>query len=540
MEATIPTQIARTRWIDNIKYQILNIKYLFIRYWLLLGILLLALYLRLYKIADYMTFLGDEGRDVLIVKHLLEGDLVGLGPTASVGGFFTGPIYYYFMAPFLWLFRLDPVGPAIMVALFGIATVFLVYFVGKEFFGRKAGLIAAALYAVSPLVIAYSRSSWNPNPLPFFSLLAILFVYKGVQKTSLRYLVLSGIMLGIALQLHYIATFLGVAVAFYILLARFYLKQGEIKTYVTVFFGFLIGLSPFLAFEVTHGFQNIRTVVAFMFGGTGETGFAGEKFSSILGDVIFRLFGRFVTRFPPPEQVTVGTDRVLVDSYGLSVAIPLSMLYIGTISLAIASVSLLVYSAVRTKRHMLLLVWLAVGVFLFGFYKKPIYDYYFAFMFPLPFLLVGGLLSSLYTNRVGKILALGIFFFLFLLNLDGMPFRYSPNRQLAQVRQISEFVLEKTNGQSFNFALITGGNSDHAYRYFFELAGKYPVTIENEMVDPERKTVTDQLLIICEDQACQPLGHPLWEVAGFGRAEIVGEWRVSVLKVYKLVHYEGD
>jgi len=42
-----------------------------------------------------MTFLGDEGRDVLIVYNILHGKLTLLGPTASVGGFFLGPIYYY-------------------------------------------------------------------------------------------------------------------------------------------------------------------------------------------------------------------------------------------------------------------------------------------------------------------------------------------------------------------------------------------------------------------------------------------------------------
>ena len=36
---------------------------------LLILVLLLATYLRLYRISDYMTFLGDEGRDVLERKH---------------------------------------------------------------------------------------------------------------------------------------------------------------------------------------------------------------------------------------------------------------------------------------------------------------------------------------------------------------------------------------------------------------------------------------------------------------------------------------
>ena len=63
-------------------------------------ILLFSAFLRLYKIEDYMTFLGDQGRDVLIVYNILHGHLTLLGPTSSVGGFFLGPFYYYFMAPF--------------------------------------------------------------------------------------------------------------------------------------------------------------------------------------------------------------------------------------------------------------------------------------------------------------------------------------------------------------------------------------------------------------------------------------------------------
>src|SRR5690242_2249800 len=77
---------------------------------LLILILSLASFLRLYRIQDYMTFLGDEGRDVLVVYNILHGHFTLLGPTASVGGFFLGPIYYYFMTPFLWLFNYNPVG----------------------------------------------------------------------------------------------------------------------------------------------------------------------------------------------------------------------------------------------------------------------------------------------------------------------------------------------------------------------------------------------------------------------------------------------
>jgi hypothetical protein len=140
-------------------------------------------------------------------------------------------------------------------------------------------------------------------------------------------------------------------------------------------------------------------------------------------------------------------------------------------------------------------------------------------------------------NIIAGIVGTALFAGIFLYSLSGNPFQYVPNRQKNQAKTISEFVLSQTNGKPYNFALISGGNSDHAYRYFLETAGHSPVTIENAMVDPERKTVTGQLLIVCEDTSCQPLGHSLFEVAGFGRAEIAGEWNVSVVKVYKLVPY---
>ena len=59
---------------------------------LLSFILILASFLRLYRVSDYMTFLGDEGRDVLVALHLLQGDIPFLGPRASAGDFFLVPM----------------------------------------------------------------------------------------------------------------------------------------------------------------------------------------------------------------------------------------------------------------------------------------------------------------------------------------------------------------------------------------------------------------------------------------------------------------
>jgi hypothetical protein len=67
--------------------------------------------------------------------------------------------------------------------------------------------------------------------------------------------------------------------------------------------------------------------------------------------------------------------------------------------------------------------------------------------------------------------------------------------------------------------------------------GAPPVVIENTLDDPARKSATKQLFVVCEEKICQPLGHPLWEIAGFGRAEISDEWQVGLFKVFRMIHY---
>ena len=496
-------------------------------WWLLPLVVILgfAAYLRLHLISGYMTFLGDEGRDVLVVMHMIVyHKFTLLGPNASVGGFFLGPIYYYFMLPFLWAWKLNPVGPAIMVALFGIATVYLVFKVGKDFVSLWVGLAAASVYALSPLVVAYSRSSWNPNLVPFFSLLLIYLLWFAVEKKRRSTLVWIGVVLGIGLQLHYLFLFLFVVTGIWLILNAKTLPF--FKSVIWVFAGFLIGYSPFIAFEVRHGFPNTQSVIRFVLAGK-DTGVSPGFFATI-DDVVFRMFGRLLYRLPDGAILkTLPVWQISLWTIGIRTTIYISV------------VSLVILAARRNRVAQLLLVWFATVVLLFGFYQKAIYDYYFGIAFTLPFLLIGFLLFTISKTRAGFILALIFLGWLLYFNWQGRPFLFPPNNQLAQAKNIADTALAHTDGKPFNFALITGSNSDHTYRYFFEIEGRAPVTIENNQVDPKRTTVTDQLIVICELSDCKPLGHPLWEIAGFGRAEIIGEWNVPFVKIFRLVHYTG-
>ena len=170
---------------------------------LIMLIVLLSAFLRLWRLPEYMTFLGDEGRDALAVKRMIvDHKLRLIGPVTSVGNMYLGPLYYYLMLPAMMISRLSPVGPAAMVALLGILTTALIYFYGREWVGSKGSLFAAFLYALSPVVITFSRSSWNPNVMPFFALVSVFGLWRLWQKKQFFWLPILGATFSFVLQPH--------------------------------------------------------------------------------------------------------------------------------------------------------------------------------------------------------------------------------------------------------------------------------------------------------------------------------------------------
>ncbi|MDP2632599.1 MAG: hypothetical protein Q8P25_02665, partial [Candidatus Curtissbacteria bacterium] len=109
-----------------------------------------------------------------------------------------------------------------------------------------------------------------------------------------------------------------------------------------------------------------------------------------------------------------------------------------------------------------------------------------------------------------------------------------PNRLINQTEDVADFVIEKSGGAPFNFALITDHNSDHAYKYFLDIKEHKPQELET--------LITDQLIVVCESRNCSTLGHPIWEIAGFGRAEIQDQWELDQIgiKVIRLIHWPGE
>lgn len=475
-------------------------------------ILLTAAFLRLWRISEYMTFLGDEGRDVLVVKALItKGDLILIGPPTSIGNMYLGPIYYYMMAPALALTRLNPVGPAILDALIGIATVFLVYLFGREWFGKVAGLTAAALYAVSPVAIIYSHSSWNPNPAPFFAILTIYSLYQVLAKKKLWWLIAGAAAMAATLQMHYLATLLIPTFGIF-WLAGFIKFRKEFLTKYLIFStlgiaAFLLVMSPLFLFDFRHNFINYKAFVKFFTERQTTVNANPANFLIRIPPLYESLFSRFLA----------AKDKVLGIALTLFVTASLVVLWWRKIKTRTANWQLTIIT-----------VWVIVGIFGLAAYKLSIFDHYFGFLNPAAFLLFGLVISLVWQKRfLGKIFATIIVFGLVILNLLQTPIRYPGSNQLERTQKIAKIVISETDNKPYNFALIAQHNYDAAYQYYLELYNAKP-----ERVDFVQ---TEQLFVVCEDKICQPIGHPKSEIARFGYAKIDRQWDISGVKLFKLV-----
>ncbi len=481
---------------------------------IILLIVALTLFLRLFRISSYMTFLGDEGRDALVwLRMVREGKFVLAGPPTSIGYMYLGPLFYYLMLPFYAI--LGTSGPAIGTALFGGGTAFLLWLSGREWFSEKVGLLAAFLYAISPVAIELSRSAWNPNIMPFFALLFIYGVWQFWGKGNFIWLAITGFSLSVILQSHYLGLLLiPVAGLFWLLKLRKLLKQKGRKLTKTFFLHSFLGLAIFIIltilplawFDLRHNFLNAKAFYIFF---TFRQTTVNLKVYKAIPN-LWPLWQMTITRLVAGKNVLAGFWSAI-------------------------AIAILLLGSAKKKAYFLVLAWVFAGLVGLGLYKQHIYDHYFGFLFPAIFLLTALALERLWSlTKGGKILFLGALTIFVYFAFQACPLRGSPQFQMQHTWQISQKIIEEAGNQPFNIGLIAKQNYDAGYRYFLEKSGHKPVLIDAQR---SNETITNQLFVVCEESVCEPTTHPQAEIASFGWSKIEEEWTFPWgVKLFKLIH----
>jgi mannosyltransferase len=116
----------------------------------------------------------------------------------------------YFVTGWLWarVFGTGEVGLRSLSALIGTAVIPIAYMCGRELVSRRAGLVAAALAAVSPFLIWYSQEAREYMLLTALSGASLLYFARAWRDPSTRNIALWGVFSGLALLTHFFAGFL--------------------------------------------------------------------------------------------------------------------------------------------------------------------------------------------------------------------------------------------------------------------------------------------------------------------------------------------
>ncbi|HEX4526163.1 MAG TPA: hypothetical protein VH108_05420 [Gaiellaceae bacterium] len=200
---------------------------------------------------DLMEFKGDEAAACRLALHVLGYSEPGVGtffPTAGLVssiGIPNPPLFVYLVAVPLAIVP-SPIAAAIFIATANVAVVWLTFVLGTRCFSRFVGLAAAALLALSPWPIVFSRKIWAQDLLPVCTTLFALQLHALLVKKAPRAGFWLIVIATAATQLHFSAWILfGVAaVAFFT--ARRWISWRWVGS------GVVVAVASYLPFIIFH------------------------------------------------------------------------------------------------------------------------------------------------------------------------------------------------------------------------------------------------------------------------------------------------
>lgn len=459
--------------------------------------------MRLYRLREFIRFLGDEGRDAIIVKRILTLEhFPAVGAPTSVGQVYLGPFYYYFIAPWLALFRFDPVGLAYGVAVFSIIFLAVIYLVTRHFFNERVAIIATFLTSFSYILIELSRFSWNPNLLPLFSMLTAFFFLKAIKNKSKLFYFLFGAFFAFSVQLHYLALSLALPISIIGLedfLANVKSRTEKIVNYLISLISFVVFMTPLLIFDLRHNFLN---------------------------------FGNFIRLFQSGEAIGAGKIFTLVTTFSNLNQYLFNISFNNILALILFAVILVLFFLNRQKNQYYFrsfIIFFIGSLIVISLYPGVKHPHYLGMLYGFYIIVVAIILSDFLKRGILDKVLVSLFLIAFLyLNSKNYAFLKSkPNDQMGLAKNIAQKIYENVKADKFTVTSLPEKYSDSTYRYYLEIWGKRP----NETDSLEK---ADELFVVCEKKCSPIIGNPLWDIAYFAPTEIVGEWTVRGVKIYKL------
>jgi len=181
---------------------------------LLLAILLTSLALKLglvWAVRD-MGCLADECDYLLLAQRLAFGE-----GFQEIRGYLWPPGYVGFLAGCLELFGPHRFVPRLFQVAFSTLTVLAVFGIGRRLYGERPALLAAALVAFYPNLVAFSHLLWSETLYIFLSTTALALVLGRRRGPRLPIAVLAGVLLGLGALVRSVGLYVALLVGLWML-----------------------------------------------------------------------------------------------------------------------------------------------------------------------------------------------------------------------------------------------------------------------------------------------------------------------------------
>lgn len=406
-----------------------RIKFLTPFNFLLFLILSLAVFFRVYNIVSLHGFAIDADLYSWIIKDIIYGKHLRLvGQLTSTEGVYIGPLFYYLMAPFFLVTRMDPIGAVIFATVLGVITVFSFYLVFKKILGNWIGLIAGFLQAVLPLRVGFDRWVVPTMTVNLWCIWFFYCVYKLVHGDT-RYLILGLLLIGLIWHIHLALAPLIILLPIAIILSK---KKPNKKSIILGILAFIIPMAPFILFEFRHGF--IQTY---------------SFFNSLVVS----------SNLPFLEKVVKVFDQSLGKNFYLKVILLLLPVFLFRVK-AIGLNLLIVFYA-----------WIFSVIGFFTISQKESSEYYFTSIQTIFLILsIYFLAWLLKIKKIGLVLVAIIILSSFVYSLNDLLNQSGNEKGYKQKMETAKFIKADATGKNldcFSITYITSPGEDTGFRYLF-------------------------------------------------------------------------
>jgi mannosyltransferase len=168
-------------------------------WWLLAGVVLVGAALRFPTLGE-QSFWFDEATTWQIVAHGLGHVLHQVPQTES-----TPPLYYVLLWCWSRVFGLSEAGLRSLSAVFGTATIVVMWAVGRRVASERVGLVAALVTAANPFLVWYSQEARAYALLLLLSAVSLLALARVLSAPSRGRVLAWGVSAALALAAHYYA-----------------------------------------------------------------------------------------------------------------------------------------------------------------------------------------------------------------------------------------------------------------------------------------------------------------------------------------------